>query len=326
MHRQSSEVHPELRPFAERLPRLSVHARNLWLWRLLTRLQGVSKSPEDILVHNIFIPSREGKTKIRLRIYQPKTIAPPLPGLLWLHGGGYVMGKPEMDDFICIQYAREAGILVASVDYRCAPTHPFPAPLEDAYSALAWMQSHAEQLGLDPERIAIGGQSGGGGLAAALAQLALDRREIQPVFQLLIYPMLDDRTTLRADLAADWTMLWSQSSNRFGWESYLAQPCGAAEVPPYSVPARRTDLSGLPPAWIGIGTLDLFHDEDVAYAHRLNACSVPCELEVVPGAFHGFDVTAPKAQVVQEFRRSQIAALKRFMTGPPPAESGNGVG
>ncbi|MBI5295187.1 MAG: alpha/beta hydrolase [Chloroflexi bacterium] len=314
MHHPSPEVHPELRPFAERLPKLSVHARNLWLWRLLTRLQWASKSPEDLLVHNIFIPSRVDKTKLRLRIYQPKTAAPPLPGLVWLHGGGYVMGKPEMDDSICIQYAREAGLVVVSVDYRCAPAHPFPTPLEDAYSALAWMHSHAEQLGLDAERIAIGGESGGGGLAATLAQLALDRREIQPVFQLLIYPMLDDRTALRTDLAEDWTMLWSQASNRFGWESYLTQPCGAAEVPPYSVPARRTDLSGLPPAWIGVGTLDLFHEEDVAYAHRLTACGVPCELRVVPGAFHGFDVTAPQAQVVQEFRRSQIAALRRSLT------------
>jgi acetyl esterase/lipase len=315
MNHQSPEIHPELRQFAGKLPKLSVHAKNLWLWRLLTRLQQAAKSPEDLRVHNIFIPSREGEAKIRLRIYQPKTIAPPLPGLVWLHGGGYVMGRPEMDDPCCIQYAREVGLIVVSVDYRCAPTHPFPTPLEDAYSALAWVHSHAQQLGLDADRIAIGGNSGGGGLAAALAQLARDRHEIQPVFQLLVYPMLDDRTCLRTDMADDWTMLWSQESNRFGWESYLQQPCGAAEVPPYSVPARRTDLSGLPPAWIGVGTLDLFHDEDLAYARRLNECGVACELDVVSGAFHGFDVTAPQAQVVQDFRQSQIAALRRFLVG-----------
>lgn len=322
MNQPSLQVHPELRPFAERLPRLSVHARNLWLWRLLTRLQRASKPPEDVRAHNIFIPSRADGTKLRLRIYRPRVAASPLASLLWLHGGGYVMGKPEMDDSICIQYTREVGILVASVDYRCAPTHPFPTPLEDAYTALTWLHSHAEELGLASERIAIGGESGGGGLAAALAQLALDRREVQPAFQLLVYPMLDDRTALRADLAEDWTMLWSQASNRFGWESYLKQPCGAAEVPPYSVPARRNNLSGLPPAWIGVGTLDLFHEEDLAYARRLNECEVACELHVVPGAFHGFDVTAPQAQVVQEFRRSQIAALKMSLTGLP-VESGN---
>ncbi len=125
--------------------------------------------------------------------------------------------------------------------------------------------------------------------------------------------MLDDRTVLRSDLAGQHYIAWDQKSNRFGWESYLSLPGGIDDVPEYAVPARRADLSGLPPAWIGVGTVDLFHDEAVAYAERLKACAVPCEIEIVPGAFHGFDVFDPTISLVQAFRRSQIAALRKYL-------------
>jgi acetyl esterase/lipase len=176
---------------------------------------------------------------------------------------------------------------------------------------LKWVAAHAEQLGIDSKRIAIGGASAGGGLAASLVQLAHDRLEIEPIFQLLVYPMLDDRAVLRTDLDDGDSIIWDQKSNRFGWESYLGKACGAEDAPAYAVPARRADLSGLPPAWIGVGSLDIFHAEDVAYAQRLQACGVACELIVVPGAFHGFDVFNPKIPIVQDFRRSQICALKK---------------
>jgi acetyl esterase/lipase len=223
------------------------------------------------------------------------------------------MGNPEQDDECCAQYGREMGITVVSVDYRYAPKYPFPIGLEDSYAALTWVAAQAHSLGIDAQRIAIGGASAGGGLAAALAQLAHDRQAIQPVFQLLVYPMLDDRTVLRPDLAGKSYLAWDQQSNRFGWESYLGRPCGGEDLPEYAVPARRADLSGLPPAWLGVGTQDLFHDEDVAYAQRLRACAVPCEIEIVPGAFHGFDVFDPKIPLVQAFRRSQIAALRKYL-------------
>ena len=279
----------------------------------VVKLTPAPKTPEDILVENIFVTGRDNRTKIRLRIYKPKSITTPTPVLIWLHGGGYVMGKPEMDDFSCAQYVRELGIPIVSVDYRYAPKHPFPAGLEDSYSALKWVESHSQQLGLDAKRIAIGGASAGGGLAAALVQLAHDRQEIKPVFQLLVYPMLDDRTVLRADIDDSNNFTWTQESNRFGWESYLGKKCGTEDVPAYSVPARRKDLSGLPPAWIGVGTLDVFHDEDVAYAQRLKECDVECEIYIAPDAFHGFDVFDPQLSIVQEFRKSQIAALKEYL-------------
>jgi acetyl esterase/lipase len=232
-----------------------------------------------------------------------------------MHGGGYVIGLPEQDDLYVVPFIQEIGIVVVSVDYRLAPDHPFPASLEDCYSALQWLVAQAVTIGIDPHRIAVGGNSAGAGLATALAQVAYDRGEILPAFQLLVYPMLDDRTAARKDIDPQANIGWTNANNRFGWESYLNQPCGAETVPGDSVPARRTDLSGLPPAWIGVGTNDLLYDEDVAYAQRLKEAGVPCELVIVPGAFHGFDIPAPEKQVVKNFRKSQVQALKNVLMG-----------
>ena len=313
MHDQFSMIHPELQQIAKRSPRFVFNKTSTWIINLLMRLMPSPKTLEGILVENIFIPSQDGKTKIRLRLYKPVSTSAPMPVLIWLHGGGYVIGKPEQDDSSCAQYVRELGITIVSVDYRCAPKYPFPAGLDDSYSALKWIVSNSQQLGVDTNRIAIGGASAGGGLAAALAQFAHDRQEIKPVFQLLVYPMLDDRTVLRADIDDSNNVTWNQKSNRFGWESYLGKKCGTEDVPAYSVPARRKDLSGLPNAWIGVGTLDVFHDEDVAYAKRLKECGIECELGIVAGAFHGFDVFDSQVPIVQDFRKSQIVALKKYL-------------
>jgi acetyl esterase/lipase len=251
-----------------------------------------------------------------VRLYRPKTQFGVTPVLLWLHGGGFIMGRPEQDEALCSQLGRELGIGVVSVDYRCAPEHPFPAALEDGYSALCWIAAQDGVQGLDASRIAIGGASAGGGLAAALVQYAHDRGQVPVCFQLLVYPMLDDRTVLRGELEDRGKFVWTQASNRYGWESYLKQPCGAADAPAYAVPARRADLTGLPPAWIGVGTLDLFHDEDLAYAQRLKDCGVACDVHIVPGAFHGFDafgVMGSSIPLVQDFHQVQIAALKKHL-------------
>jgi acetyl esterase/lipase len=313
MDNQFSKIHPELQQVAKKTPKFLFSVQNLWLINLLTRLTPSPKTPEGILIENVFIPGQDDRTKVRLRIYKPKSVTAPTPVLIWMHGGGYVMGKPEQDDSSCSQYVRELGITVVSVDYRCAPKHPFPAGLDGCYSALKWTVSHSQELGVDSKHIAIGGASAGGGLAAALVQLAHDRKEINPIFQLLVYPMLDDRTVLRAEIDDSSNITWSQKNNRFGWESYLGMECGAEDVPAYSVPARRADLAGLPPAWIGVGSLDIFHDEDVAYGQRLKECGIECEIDVTPGAFHGFDVFDPQLPIVQAFRRSQIAAMKKYL-------------
>jgi len=313
MEKNISKIHPELRKIANKTPKFLFSHKNHLLIKWAINLTPPPKIPKDILAKNFFISGTDDRIKIRLRSYKPKSINMPSPVLIWLHGGGYVMGKPEMDDIRCAHYARELGIIVISVDYRYAPKHPFPAGLEDNYSALKWVESHSQQLGIDAKRIAIGGASAGGGLAAALAQFAHDRQEIKPVFQLLVYPMLDDRTVLRDDVDDTNNFTWTQKSNRFGWESYLEKKCGLEELPAYSVPARREELSGLAPAWIGVGTLDIFHDEGVAYAQRLKEHGVECEIFVTPGAFHGFDVFDSQLSIVQDFRKSQITALKKYL-------------
>lgn len=237
---------------------------------------------------------------VGVRLYRPADPAEVAPALLWIHGGGYVLGSTKQDHELCRRFSRELDVTVASVEYRLAPEHPYPAALEDCYSALIWL---TRLPAVDPARVAIGGASAGGGLAAALALLARDRGEVTPTLQLLVYPMLDDRSGSGPKNRKH--RLWSRYSNRFGWASYL----GGAD-PQVAVPARRDDLSGLPPAWIGVGTHDLFHDEDLAYAERLSRAGVPCHVEVVPGAFHGFHIVAPKAQVSQSFFASQCASLR----------------
>ena len=313
MKNQLSKIHPDLQQVASRSPKFLFSRKNLWFIKRVVKWMPAPRTPADILVENIFVTGSDGRTKIRLRMYKPKSLTPPAPVLIWLHGGGHVMGKPEMDDLRCAQYARESAVFIVSVDYRYAPRHPFPTGLEDIYSALKWVEAHSHQIGVDGKRIAVGGASAGAGLAAALAQLAHDRQETQPVFQLLVYPMLDDRTALRTDIDDSDNFTWPQENNRFGWESYLGEQYGAEDMPAYAVPARRGDLSGLPPAWIGVGTLDVFYEEDAAYAQRLNECGVECEMYDVPGAFHGFDVFDPQLPIVQEFRRSQINALKKYL-------------
>jgi triacylglycerol lipase len=198
-----------------------------------------------------------------------------------------------------------------SVDYRLAPEHPFPAPLEDCYAGLAWTAAHADELGIDRERIVIVGQSAGGGLAAGLALLVRDRAEIPLCYQLLIYPMIDDRNTSTSSQLV--TKVWTREANLLGWRCYLGHEPGVGDVSPYAAAARAEDLRGLAPAFIGVGTLDVFRDENIEYAQRLLAAGVPTELHVYPGAPHGFEGLAPQAAVSQQFLRDITDALRRAM-------------
>jgi len=277
--------HPDLYPQARFLPR-SVHpgliVRLLRLKEALRRSPKTSGAPriDGVIVKDVLVPGLDGAHSIRVRFYRPANLQGPVPAMLWIHGGGFVMGDSEIDQDNNIALDREAGVAVAAVNYRLAPAHPFPAPIDDCYAALRWL--HAEAKGLDvlPERIAIGGSSAGGGLAAALALMAHDRKEVSVAFQLLIYPMLDDRTALRTDMDMSRVRLWNNKCNQFGWASYLQREPGGVDVHPYAAPARRESLSGLPSSWIGVGTFDLFHDEDVSYAKRLRR-----ELPASSGSF-----------------------------------------
>jgi acetyl esterase/lipase len=304
---------------AKAFPRVSFNRWNVRLFNGLIRLQPKPKLPPGIQTTELAIPGHDQSHDIRLCVYRPGEQGNQAPALLWMHGGGMVIGRADMNAAQVTGLVQELGLVIISVDYRLAPAHAFPTALHDCYQALKWISANARLLGIDPDCIAIGGESAGGGLAASLAQLTHDTGEVRPVFQLLIYPMLDDRSALRADLSDVETLAWTPQSNRFAWESYLDQACGSETLPPYAVPARRADLSGLPPAWIGVGTLDLFHDEAIAYAQRLKSDGVDCELVVVPGAFHGFDQFDHELAVVRAFRRSQIEALRKHCRGPRPA-------
>lgn len=257
-------------------------------------------------------PGSGGAPDARVLLYEPPGRARPSGALLWIHGGGLVMGRPEQANTWCSSVAAELGILVVSIDYRLAPEHPFPAGLTDCVTALRWLHDQAADLGVDPERIAVGGDSAGGGLAAALCQRTRDEGGPPICFQLLNYPMLDDRTG--DDPGGRGEFVWTPASNRFGWSAYLGPAASAAEPPRHAAPARTADLADLPPAWIGVGDLDLFWAEDVDYAERLLAAGVACELHVEPGMFHGADQIVLKAPRMKAYRDRMVSALADALT------------
>lgn len=260
-------------------------------------------------------PYADGSHSVRVRVYQPTEKTGVLPALFWIHGGGYVLGRVEADDVLAGTLAVTYNCVVASVDYRLAPEFPFPTPLEDCYTALKWLYDNTESLGVNRARIAIDGQSAGGGLAAALAQLARDRREVPIVYQLLVYPMLDDRNVIQASESVDDHVIWSRASNLFGWRSYLGQEPGGENTPKYAAPGRTEDLQGLPPTYLYTGDIDLFASEDIDYARRLLLAGVPTELHVYPGAYHAFEVFGATSAVAQRAIVERDAMMKKALHG-----------
>lgn len=241
----------------------------------------------------------------RLYLHRPATpCADPVPALLWIHGGGLVIGAPELEAELARTIADRLGIVVAAPAYRLAPRHPYPAALDDLDAAFDWL---ATLPGIDQARLAIGGDSAGGGLAACLAIRRRDGDGPKPCVQLLHQPMLDEATRDRPDPGPDATRMWNGATNRFGWGAYLAGIAGP--VPPTASAARLADPAGLAPAWIGCGTADLFHDEAETYATRLAAAGVATRFRSAPGGFHGFATMAPKAETARTYLDDMISAL-----------------
>lgn len=260
------------------------------------------------------VPGPPGAPEITLTIYQPRKAAGPLPCIYHIHGGGYVGGSAAQLEPLHRPAAYDLQCVIVSVDYRLAPENPFPAGIEDCYAGLAWTFANADALGIDRTRIGVMGESAGGGLAAALALLARDRGAYKLAFQHLIYPMLDDRTCVTAEpnpMAGEF--IWTPHNNRFGWSALLGHEPGRDGVSAYAAPARATDLSGLPPAFIACPTLDLFIDEDITYATRLMRAGVPVELVVYPGGFHGFDIFGGDAPISIRARADSRRALQRAL-------------
>ncbi len=260
------------------------------------------------------VPAGAGEPEVPVYVYEPPASDAPAagrPAVVWIHGGGLVVGHPITYHDICRRLAHDLGAVVVSPDYRLAPQDPFPAGLEDCYRTLRWVHDTAEALGVDPARVAVAGDSAGGGLTAAVCQMALDRGGPAVAFQAMKYPMLDDRSVLRGDHAGRGSFVWTARSNAYAWGAYLGHPVTEDEDRPYAAAARRDDLGGLPPAWIGVGELDLFHDEDLAYAARLRDAGVDCELLVVPGMYHGAEAVAATAEAMVAFEDALVAALRR---------------
>ncbi len=238
-----------------------------------------------VIRREITVPSAFGPD-VRCLMYRPEAAAGTLAGYLHIHGGGYVIGSVESSDAANVLLAAKLGIVIVSVDYRLAPEHPIPAPLDDCYAGLAWLFENAGDLGVDTRRIGVGGESAGGGLAAALAIRARDAGEYQICHQHLTYPMLDNRTGT-ADNPGDpltGEFVWQRQHNQFGWSSYL----GSAPAQAPQVPARVDSVEGLPSTWMLTAQLDLFRDENIEYAQRLMRAGISTDLLVYPGACHGF--------------------------------------
>lgn len=268
---------------------------------------------EGVITHDRQAPGPDGDPAVPVRIYRPEDAQGLLPAMLWIHGGGMVLGNIDQDDMFCKAVAKDVNCTIVSVEYRLAPEHPYPAPLEDCYSALRWLASNAVEIDADASRIAIGGASAGAGLAAGLGLLARDRGEVAVAFQLLIYPMVDDRNITPSSQAITHPSVWNREANIAGWRAYLGGEIGADDVPPYAAPARASDLSGLPPAYIAVGELDLFLDEDIDYAQRLLQAGVSTELHVYPGAFHGSDMFVADSELSQRWVADRNDALKRAL-------------
>jgi acetyl esterase/lipase len=265
----------------------------------LIELESVPLS-DQVVREDRVVPGQDGAPDLIVRVHTPAGLDRPAPCIYSIHGGGYVIGTRDMDDLRFDRWCPKFGIVGVSVEYRLAPETPYPGPLEDCYTGLQWVFANAAELGIDPGRVGIHGASAGGGLAAALALLCRDRGELSPAFQLLAYPMIDDRQTTAS---SRWEVpIWSPANNTFGWRSYLGSLYGTDEVPYHAAPSRSKDLSGLPPALIYVGTLDGFCDEDVTYTSGLYQAGVPTELHVYGGAPHGFDGFAPGASVSRRCR------------------------
>lgn len=306
------QLHPAIRNRVRFLPSIPAGPLGRRIGRAVRARLPEARLPEGVLTGTV-----GGLPGGPVRLYAP---APGRPrtgaAVLWIHGGGLVSGAAVQDHRWAGRLCDALGVVVVSAEYRLAPEHPCPTALDDCRAVWDWLLRHAGDLGVGTGRIAVGGQSAGGGLAAALAQRLHDEGGAEPAAQWLFCPMLDDRTAADRTLDAVRHPVWDNRSNREGWGAYLGAEPGGPETPPYAVPARREDLTGLPPAWIGVGDADLFHQESRDYAARLRAAGVDTVLDVMPGAPHGVETLAGDVPWVRAYvRRAQDWLAEQLRAG-----------
>ncbi|HEY5881429.1 MAG TPA: alpha/beta hydrolase [Nakamurella sp.] len=265
------------------------------------------------LIEERSVPGPVGAPAISLLICRPAAARTATPVIYHTHGGGMVIGDNRTGIDEILNLASTVGAAVVSVEYRLAPETPHPGPVEDCFAGLAWTAAHADELNVDADRIVIAGASAGGGLAAAVALLARDRGGPALFGQMLLCPMLDDRNDTPSAVQMAGLGVWSHADNDFGWTALLGAARGTADVSPCAAPARAQDLSGLPPAFIDVGSAETFRDEDVTYASRIWQAGGRAELHVWPGGFHGFDLMAPEAAISQDARSARHIWLRRLL-------------
>ena len=306
-----SYVDPELAVELRKYPPIATpNAQNLAAMRAADKNSLVMSEPE-LQPRKMTIPGPPKVGDVSVLVVDPKPDQKNRPAVIYMHGGGFILGHAETNLRLLQKSAQATGAYTVSVDYSLAPEARFPVALEQCYATLAWLHRNSARLGIDPTRIAVMGDSAGGLHAASLTIAARDRREFPIAYQCLIYPALDDRTGSTRQMPPSMGhFLATPAYIRFAWSSLLGMPAGSGSPPPGSVPARVKDLSGLPPAFIGVGSIDLFCDEDIVYARRLALAGVSTELFVVPGAYHGFDIVAPQAKLTAQFYNTWQNALR----------------
>ena len=270
--------------------------------------------PTNVVVREMNIPGADGQPPVSILVCNPSQRASRVPAVLHIHGGGYIAGSAQLYQPQLAKLAGQLGAVIVSVNYRLAPEAAFPAALEDCYAALKWLSTEAESLSVDSSRIAVAGESAGGGLAAALAILARDRGEIPLAAQMLTFPMIDDRTGSQNDAGSfAGEFVWTAKSNRYAWEALLGRPLSVGETSPYAAAARCENLAGLPPTFIAVGALDLFFEENLEYARRLARAGVPVDLKVYPGAVHAF-MLMENSRLAKQYSADLRTAYERAFT------------
>jgi triacylglycerol lipase len=295
------------------LPALLTHLRfsTESLPAIREEFASLPKTPLSDAVERIdhTVPGSRDRPRLTVRVRRPHGVAEPLPCLYGVHGLGYVVGGRELGDAPADVWCPRLRCVAVSVEQRLAPECPYPGPLEDCYAGLKWTYEHATELGIDPARIGVNGGGAGGGLAAGLCLVARDRGEVPVRFQLLFYPMLDDRQiTLSSQRMVP---IWNPDANAFAWKSYLGRLYGTDRIPAYAAASRAANLIGLPPTYLMVGALDGLCDEVIDYAQRLNQSGVPTELHVYPGAPHAFLGLKPTAWVSKHAHRHLLGWLER---------------
>jgi acetyl esterase/lipase len=296
---------------SEELPVGDVETRRISGHRMFDYVGATTTPAEGVETEKFSVPAKDG-TALKATWYRRSTGQPPGSAVLYLHGGGMILSLDHIGRIYEIatrRYVAATGVPMLVVDYRVAPEHPHPTPVEDCYAALEWLAGQATTLGLDPARLAVMGDSAGGGLAAGVCLMARDRGGPAVAQQLLIYPMLDDRPSA-PDSALLRFLTWTYDDNLTGWGALLGDAAGGDDVSPYAAPARAADLAGLPDTYIDVGDLDLFRDEDITYARRLSDAGVPTELHLHPGCPHAFEALADGTDVAERAINDRIRRLE----------------